>query len=55
MSVCDYIHVLDFGEQIFHGTPTEVRASELVRAAYLGSEAVNDACLEQSQPGKMRS
>ncbi|MBA3743280.1 ABC transporter ATP-binding protein [Sporichthya sp.] len=43
MSVCDYIHVLDFGEPIFQGTPTEVGASEIVRAAYLGSEAVDVA------------
>jgi ABC-type branched-subunit amino acid transport system ATPase component len=40
MSTCDYIHVLDFGEPIFQGTPAEVGASEIVRAAYLGSEAV---------------
>jgi ABC-type branched-subunit amino acid transport system ATPase component len=40
MSVCDYIHVLDFGQPIFQGTPAEVGSSEIVRAAYLGSEAV---------------
>ena len=39
MSTCDYIHVLDFGKPIFEGTPREVAASELVRAAYLGSDA----------------
>ena len=39
MSTCDYIHVLDFGKPIFEGTPTDVTRSELVRAAYLGSEA----------------
>lgn len=38
MSICDYIYVLDFGQQIFAGTPAEVAASEAVRAAYLGSE-----------------
>ncbi|GAA5108248.1 ABC transporter ATP-binding protein [Haloechinothrix salitolerans] len=41
MSICDYLYVLDFGEMIFEGTPAEVRASEVVRAAYLGSEAVD--------------
>jgi ABC-type branched-subunit amino acid transport system ATPase component len=39
MSICAYLYVLDFGEMIFEGAPDEVRASELVRAAYLGSEA----------------
>jgi ABC-type branched-subunit amino acid transport system ATPase component len=40
MKVCEYIYVLDFGEQIFEGTAAEVAASPLVRAAYLGSEDV---------------
>lgn len=39
MSICDYLYVLDFGKMIFQGTPDEVRASDTVRAAYLGSEA----------------
>jgi ABC-type branched-subunit amino acid transport system ATPase component len=41
MSICDYIHVLDFGESIFEGTPAEVGGSDVVRAAYLGSAAVD--------------
>jgi ABC-type branched-subunit amino acid transport system ATPase component len=40
MSCCQYLHVLDFGVHIFEGTPAEVAHSELVRAAYLGSEDV---------------
>jgi ABC-type branched-subunit amino acid transport system ATPase component len=40
MSTCNYIYVLDFGKPIFEGTAQEVGRSELVRAAYLGSEAV---------------
>ena len=40
MRVCDYIYVLDFGAQIFEGTPAEVSASDVVRSAYLGSDAV---------------
>ena len=39
MKVCSYIFVLDFGRPIFDGTPAEVATSEIVRAAYLGSES----------------
>lgn len=46
MRVCDYIHVLDFGKPIFEGTPEEVGRDEIVRAAYLGSDAVEDALEE---------
>lgn len=36
MGVCDYLYVLDFGQLIFEGTPTETQRSEIVRRAYLG-------------------
>jgi ABC-type branched-subunit amino acid transport system ATPase component len=39
LGICDFIQVLDFGKPIFAGTPQEVAGSEIVRAAYLGSEA----------------
>jgi branched-chain amino acid transport system ATP-binding protein len=46
LSVCDRVHVLDFGKTIAEGTPDEIRASDAVIAAYLGTddaEAVADA------------
>ena len=36
MSVCDTIHVLDFGEVIATGSPPEIRANRRVQEAYLG-------------------
>jgi ABC-type branched-subunit amino acid transport system ATPase component/branched-subunit amino acid ABC-type transport system permease component len=39
MKICAYIYVLDFGHMIFEGTPGEVARSDIVRAAYLGTEA----------------
>ena len=43
MSVCDYLYVLDFGKPIFDGTPEQVQASPIVRAAYLGDVSVEEA------------
>jgi branched-chain amino acid transport system ATP-binding protein len=36
MSVCEEIHVLDYGETIAHGRPEEIRQHPKVLAAYLG-------------------
>jgi branched-chain amino acid transport system ATP-binding protein len=38
MSICELIHVLDFGKAIASGTPEEVQANPAVTAAYLGTD-----------------
>jgi ABC-type branched-subunit amino acid transport system ATPase component len=38
MDVCEHIYVLDFGRVLFEGSPCEVAASPIVRAAYLGDD-----------------
>lgn len=45
--VCDRVYVLDFGRLLFEGTASDMVASDIVRAAYLGSEDAEDAALEQ--------
>jgi ABC-type branched-subunit amino acid transport system ATPase component len=37
--VCDHVWVLDFGELIFDGPAETMLQSEIVKAAYLGSES----------------
>jgi ABC-type branched-subunit amino acid transport system ATPase component/branched-subunit amino acid ABC-type transport system permease component len=47
MDICDYIYVLDFGLKIFEGTPSQVAASDQVKAAYLGSESLSAAAVSE--------
>ena len=39
-ALCSTIYVLDFGELLCHGPAAEVLGSDIVRAAYLGTDAV---------------
>jgi ABC-type branched-subunit amino acid transport system ATPase component len=45
-AVCDDAYVLDFGRLIFDGRTRDVLQSDLVKAAYLGSEALESALEE---------
>lgn len=38
--ICEHIYVLDFGRLIFEGDPTQMLASDVVRTAYLGEQAL---------------
>ena len=38
MSVCDYIYVINFGANLAHGTPAEIRSNPEVISAYLGAD-----------------
>ena len=39
MNVCETIHVVDHGETIAEGTPSEIKTHPRVLAAYLGEES----------------
>lgn len=41
-AVCEHIFVLDFGSMIFEGSPEEMQASDVVRAAYLGETSLDE-------------
>jgi len=43
MSVCDTVSVLDFGQKIAEGKPSEIQANEKVIKAYLGGQAAQVA------------
>jgi branched-chain amino acid transport system ATP-binding protein len=43
MRVCDYLHVLDFGQLIAAGTTSQIQADPRVQEAYLGAEVETTA------------
>jgi ABC-type branched-subunit amino acid transport system ATPase component len=53
LDICQQVYVLDFGELIFQGTPTEITASPIVKAAYLGDDEVEQAIDPTHQIGEL--
>jgi branched-chain amino acid transport system ATP-binding protein len=55
MRVCEELSVLDFGQVIAQGPPSQIREDEAVLAAYLGSAAgdaeLGEVALETTVPG----
>jgi ABC-type branched-subunit amino acid transport system ATPase component len=50
MRICDHLYVLDFGKLLFEGTAAEVAGSQVVQAAYLGTDGVLDALDDADAP-----
>jgi ABC-type branched-subunit amino acid transport system ATPase component len=47
LRICARLFVLDFGKLLFAGSPDEIRTSQIVRDAYLGSAAVDATTPEE--------
>ena len=50
LDLCSSIYVVDFGRLVFQGTPDEVTTSPIVRAAYLGDNALDTMLDESTAP-----
>jgi len=55
MSVCEEIHVLDYGETIAHGPPDVVKKHPKVLAAYLGEEELDEEMVQSIRAGEIPS
>src|SRR6478609_8065192 len=55
MSVCDEIHVLDFGAVIASGSPLEIRGNRRVQEAYLGYSDHEDEAFARSDAAVTRT
>ncbi len=54
MTVCDDIHVLDFGQIIASGSPAQIRSDDKVQRAYLGySETDGDTAVIEPVTGQV--
>ena len=51
MTVCEHIHVLDFGRLIASGSPDEVQNNKVVTDAYLGTELTDEPSAHQEGTG----
>jgi branched-chain amino acid transport system ATP-binding protein len=43
VDICDHVLVMNFGRELYHGTPAEVVAHPLVIEAYLGKPLVENS------------
>ncbi len=55
MDVCEHLFVLDFGTLVFDGTPAAAQTSDVVRAAYLGSERGLEAAEHEHEAAEVGS
>ena len=49
MRVCEYLHVLDFGEAIAAGTPEEIQRDPRVQQAYLGAAPIDEGSISAAR------